>query len=383
MKAVERLFERLRARFERPPLRFFRPLFDAIEAFHLWPDTTPDQPPWIRDPLDVKRYMSMVVIGLVPPLLAGVYLFGLRVLVVILVSYVVGGTIEVLFACVRREEINEGFLVTGLIFPLALPPGIPLWMVAVGVAAGVILGKEIFGGTGRNLFNPALLGRCILTVGYPEAMGRWIAPKAAWPGRLLEYAVAPASYGGAADAAADTAGSAVDAVTMATPLVEGKAALESPETFYEKAEPVANLVWGNVAGCIGETSAVAILLGAAFLLLVGVVPWRTVAGALGGFLVLGAALHAAAPATFGPVGWHLVAGGFLFGTVYMATDPVSSPITKPAKLVYGLLIGALVVLIRNLTGYVEGVTFAILLGNVAAPTLDEVVIRWRARRLEA
>ena len=382
MKGLERLFARLRRPFERTPLRFFRPLFDAIEAFHLWPATEPDKPPWVRDPLDVKRYMSMVVIGLVPPLLVGLYLFGLRVLAVILVSYAVGGAIEVLFACVRREEINEGFLVTGLIFPLALPPGIPLWMVAVGVAAGVILGKELFGGTGRNLFNPALLGRCILTVGYPTAMGAWIEPKAAWPGRLLEYAVAPESYAGAADAAADTAASAVDAVTMATPLVEGKAALEAPETFYEQAEPVANLVWGNVAGCIGETSAVAILLGAAFLLLVGVVPWRTVAGSLAGFLVLGAALHAAAPATFGPVGWHLFAGGFLFGTVYMATDPVSSPITKPAKMVYGLLIGVLVVLIRNLTGYVEGVTFAILLGNIAAPTLDEIVVRWRTRRLE-
>lgn len=383
MKPLERLFDRLRPRFERGPLGFFKPLVEAIENFHLWPKTAPKTAPWIRDPLDVKRYMSMVIIGLLPPLVAGAYLFGLRTLAVILVSYVVGGTVEVLFACIRREEINEGFLVTGLIFPLALPPGIPLWMVAVGIAAGVIIGKEIFGGTGRNLFNAALVGRAILTIGYPKAMGRWIEPKTAWPGRLLEYATAPEP---AAEAAAGTpygAAAGVDAVTTATPLAEAKAALESAEPFYEQVEPIGNLVWGNIQGCIGETSAVCILVGGVFLIAVGVVNWRTVVAALGTFVVLGLALRGAAPEHFGPVGWHLWAGGLLFGTVYMATDPVTGPITNGAKVMYGVLIGALVLLIRNLTGYVEGVTFAILLGNIAAPALDEVVIRMRVRRLQS
>ncbi len=382
MKALERVFDRLRPRFQRGPLGFFEPLFEAIENFHLWPKKAPATAPWIRDPLDVKRYMSMVIVGLAPPLLAGVYLFGLRALVVILVSYVVGGTVEVLFACIRREEINEGFLVTGLIFPLALPPGIPLWMVAVGIAAGVIIGKEIFGGTGRNLFNAALVGRAILTIGYPKSMGRWIDPKVAWPGRLLEYATAPEQAAEAATGTAYGAAAGVDAITTATPLAQAKAALESAEPFYEQAEPVANLVWGNIQGCIGETSAVCILLGGLFLIVVGVVNWRTVVAALAAFLLLGAVLRGAAPDQFGPVWWHVWAGGLLFGTFFMATDPVSGPITNPAKVMYGVLIGVLVLLIRNLTGYVEGVTFAILLGNIAAPALDELVIRMRVRRLQ-
>jgi Na(+)-translocating NADH:ubiquinone oxidoreductase B subunit len=355
MKRIEDLFDRLRPRFDRGPLGAVRPLFEAVNNFWLWPRTPTDRAPHVRDPLDVKRYMSMVIVALVPALAAGVYFFGLRVLVLVLVSYAVGGTVEVAFACLRKEEINEGFLVTGLIFPLILPPAIPLWMVAVGIALGVIIGKEIFGGTGRNPFNAALVGRCILTLGYPKAMNVWVRPGSGALGRLAEY-VGPGH---------------VDAVTAPTPLAVAKQG-----TF----EPLANLVWGNVTGSVGETSVLCILLGGAFLVLLRVTNWRTVAGAIGSFLILGGVLHAAMPDRFGPIIWHLAAGGFLFGTVFMATDPVTGPITNPAKVIYGALIGLLVVLIRNLTGYTEGATFAILLGNVAAPALDEAVIRWRMRR---
>jgi Na(+)-translocating NADH:ubiquinone oxidoreductase B subunit len=353
---LEDLFDRLRPRFGRRPLGFFKPLFDATNNFFFWPKTPTRVAPYIRDPLDVKRYMSMVIVAMAPALVAGVYLFGLRVLVLVLVSYAVGGAVEVAFACLRKEEINEGFLVTGLVFPLILPPGIPIWIAAMGIALGVIIGKELFGGTGRNLFNAALVGRCIVTLGYPKEMARWIEPASRWPGRLLEYATAPA----------------VDAVTAATPLAAAK---------NSQFADLGSLFWGNVQGSVGETSAACILAGGLLLVFVRVVNWRTTVSILGSFATLGLLLGAIVPGRFGPVGWHMLAGGLLFGAVFMATDPVTGPTTNTAKVIYGILIGAAVLLIRNLTVYVEGMTFAILLGNIAAPALDEAVIRWRARRL--
>ena len=163
MKRLMRLMERLRPHFEQKgKLRALKPVFDATESALFPPQISTSEAPHARDPLDVKRFMLMVIIALIPCLLAAFYFFGLRVLAMILVSYAVGGTVEVLFAIIRKEEINEGFLVTGLIFPLILPPALPLWIVGVGVAFGVLVGKELFGGTGRNLFNPAIVGRCFL-----------------------------------------------------------------------------------------------------------------------------------------------------------------------------------------------------------------------------
>ncbi len=358
MKALERLFDGLRPTFESGRLQRFRPLFEATVNFALSPGTQTDCAPHIRDPLGVKRYMSMVILALIPATMAGIYFFGLRFLVMALVSYAVGGTVEVIFACVRKEEINEGFLVTGLIFPLVLPPATPLWMVAVGVAAGVVIGKEIFGGTGRNPFNAALVGRAILTLGYPKAMSGWIAPASEWPGRLLQY-VGPGD---------------VDAVTAATPLALAK------NTDIELTS-AAQMFWGNVTGCVGETSAICIIAGGLFLVLVRVANWRSIVATLGTFALMGLGLRALAPERFGPVGWHMLAGGLLFGTIFMATDPVTSPITRAGKWAYGILIGVVVLLIRNLTGNVEGMTYAILLGNIAAPTMDEAVTRIRIRRL--
>jgi Na(+)-translocating NADH:ubiquinone oxidoreductase B subunit len=308
----------------------------------------------------------------VPCALAAVYFFGLRMLAMIVVSYAAGLAVEVLFAVVRKEDINEGFFVTGIIFPLVLPPGLPLWAVAVGVIFGVVVGKELFGGTGRNLFNPALVGRCFLALSYAKIMsGSYLVPGAVpWGDFTRNF-----TTHGLWDALTTCYVSAgtVDAVSSATPLAAAKGGT---------LEPALNLLWGNVAGSAGETSAVAILVGGVFLLLTRVGNWRTVAGVLGAFAGLGALLNRLAPDAF-PVafGWHMLAGGLLFGAFFMATDPVTSPVTNGGKWIYGIIIGAVTLLIRNLTGYVEGVMFAILLGNIVAPVIDEVAIRLRLRRL--
>jgi len=359
MKWLLRLLTALRPSFEEGGrLRALRPVFDATENFFFGPGARTSDAPHVRDPLDVKRYMSMVIVALAPCVAVSIYCFGLRVLAMIVVSYAVGGTAEVIFAVLRKEEINEGFLVTGLIFPLILPPALPLWMVAAGIAFGVVVGKELFGGTGRNLFNPALVGRCMLLLGHPAAMSsNWIKPGGGLAGRLLQYVDA----------------SSVDAVTEATPLVAAKQGMLAPLT---------DLITGHVAGSVGETSAIAIVVGGLFLLLTRVANWRTVAGALGSFALLGLVLRWIQPETFGPVGWQLCAGGLLFGAFFMATDPVTSPITNSGKLIYGVIIGAVTLLIRNLTGYVEGMMFAILFGNICAPLLDEIIFRFRFRRLQ-
>ena len=357
MKPLLRLLDRLRPGFEEGG-RFvrFRCVFDAAEAFFFSPAACTGTAPHVRDPLDIKRFMSMVIVALMPCLLTSIYFFGWRVLAVVVVSYVSGGVVEVLFAVVRKEEINEGFLVTGLIFPLILPPGLPLWMVAVGCAFGVVVGKELFGGTGRNIFNPALVGRCFLAIGYPRAMSQgWIEAGEGLAGRFGQYVSVGA-----------------DAVTAATPLVAAK---------QGDLAGVWDLFVGRVSGSIGETSALAILIGGVFLLATRVANWRTVAAILGSFALLTGVLHAADPDTVAPVHWHLLAGGLLFGAFFMATDPVTSPITGGGKWAYGIIIGVVTVLIRNFSAHVEGVMFAILLGNICAPLLDEIAIGVRLRRL--
>ncbi|MBN1766563.1 MAG: RnfABCDGE type electron transport complex subunit D, partial [Sedimentisphaerales bacterium] len=309
-------------------------------------------------PLDVKRYMSMVIIGLVPAVLAAWYFFGLRVFALIMVSYAVGGTIEVLFGIIRKEEINEGFLVTGLLFPLVLPPTLPLWITAVGIAFGVIVGKELFGGTGRNLFNPALVGRCFLGLAYPREMSaEWLRPGSGITGNLFRY----------------VSGADVDAVTGATPLGMAKSG---------EWASITDLFWGHSSGCVGETCSIALIIGGVFLLLTRVGNWRTVVSALGSFVILGTILHKVRPEAVGSVWFHLFAGGLLLGVFFMATDPVSSPNTNGGKWLYGSIIGIITVLIRNFTGYVEGMMFAILLGNIVAPILDEFAVKIRLRRLQ-
>ncbi len=351
MRLVANLLDRARPLFdEGGRLNFFKPVFDAGDAFFFSPATATAVAPHARDPLDVKRYMTTVIIALVPATLASIYFFGLRMIPVFIVSYAAGGAVEVLFATVRKEEVNEGFLVTGLIFPLVLPPALPLWMVAVGCAFGVLIGKELFGGTGRNLFNAALVGRVFLGLAYPKAMsGAWVEPGTGLLGRATELSV--------------------DAVASATPLALAKAGEFTATT---------DLFFGSVLGSAGETSALAIILGGVFLVGVGVASWRTTVSFLGSFAVLSLVLHGG---DVGTVGWHMLAGGVLFGAFFMATDPVTSPMTSAGKWIYGIVIGVATALIRNLTGYVEGVTFAILLGNIFAPVLDETFIAASVRRL--
>lgn len=347
MKILRQLLDGSRKHFEdEGKLSFAKPLFDAMDNFMFAPSTRTAVAPHIRDPLDVKRFMSMVIVALLPCVAASFYFFGWRVLPMIIVSYAAGGAVEVLFAVTRKEDINEGFLVTGLLFPLVLPPTLPLWMVAVGVAFGVAVGKELFGGTGRNLFNPALVGRCFLALAYPKAMSAvWIQP-------------------------------GVDGVTGATPLVLAKQGTE-------KLAELSDLFFGNVAGSVGETSALALIVGGVFLLLTRVANWRTVVGCFVAAAATAAAFNLSDAAKFAPAPWHLLSGGLMLGVFFMATDPVSGPIKNGAKWGYGIIIGVITILIRNLTGYVEGMMFAILLGNIVAPILDEIAIYAHLRSLRS
>ncbi len=336
----------------------FGPLFEAAENFLFSTSERTKSAPHVRDPLDLKRFMSLVIVAMIPCTLAGFYFFGLRVFSVIIVSYAIGGIAEVVFAVIRKEKINEGFLVTGLIYPLILPPTLPLWMVGLGVLFGVIMGKELFGGTGRNLFNPAVAGRCFLAVSYPVAMSSgWIVPGSGLAGRLTEYVSA----------------NSLDAISKATPLGLLKQGIHTD---------ILPLFMGNVSGCIGETSGIAIVAGGLFLLMTRIASWRTVASVLVSAFVMAGILHYVNPTLFVPALWHIGAGGLLFGAFFMATDPVTSPATNTGKWFYGAIIGVVTILIRNFSGYVEGVMFAILLGNIASPLIDEIVYKIQMKRLE-
>jgi len=359
VKLLETLFDRTRPWFERGGrLHLLRPLAQGAEAFFFGSSEQTDAAPHARDPLDSKRFMMMVIIALAPALLASIYFFGLRVLAMMAVSYIAGGTVEVAFAIIRKKDIHEGFFVTGFLFPLVVPPTTPLWIVAVGVVFGVLVGKEVFGGTGRNLFNPVLVGRAFLAVAYPLPLASGFVTPGAWPwGRLAEYVTADR----------------VDALSGATPLALGRQG-EFGNWF--------DMLIGNISGSAGETSALAILIGGLFLCMTRVANYRTVAGILGAVFVFSAILHAADPVRFGPPLWHLLAGGLFLGAFFMATDPVTSPATNTGKWVYGMLIGGLVVLIRSFSGWVEGVMFAILLGNLASPLIDEIFVTMRVRRLQ-
>ena len=357
MKIIATILEKTRPLFEEGgKLSRAHCIFQAGDAALFGSRDRTRNAPFGREALDVKRYMSMVIMALVPSLVAAVYFYGWRVLLMVLVSYVAGGIVEVLFAMVRKEEIYEGFLVTGFIFPLILPPATPLWLVAVGIVFGTLIGKEIFGGTGRNLFNAALVGRCFLALSYPSVMAEaWVAPARGGLGQLF----APGSLFG------------TEAITSATPLVLAKGGELAP-TF--------DLFFGRVVGSAGETSALVILAGGIFLVLSGVASWRTVVSTLVSFIGMAWILQAVSPATASPVHFHLLAGGILFGAFFMATDPVTSPVTCAGKWVYGAIIGITTMLIRSFSGYVEGVTFAILLGNICAPLIDHAVIQAKVRR---
>ena len=263
---------------------------------------------------------------------------------------IAGGFWEVIFATVRKHEINEGFLVTGLLFPLTLPPTIPLWQVAVGISFGVVIGKEVFGGTGMNFLNPALTARAFLFFAYPAEMSGEI-----W--------------------------TAVDGFSGATPLgVLAELGPSGVDITWSQA------FWGTIPGSMGETSTVACLIGALILVMTGVGSWRIMLGMLVGGLFLSSLLFALAgpnsPGMFhvSPM-WHFVLGGFAFGMVFMATDPVSGSMTMKGKFVYGFVIGVMSILVRSLNpAFPEGVMLSILFGNVFAPLIDHFVVKSNIKR---
>lgn len=350
-------------------LHAFRSVFDGFETFLYVPNDTAKTGAHIHDAIDSKRIMSMVVIALLPALLFGMYNVGyqnyacanatgsaidmfiygaLAVLPKILVSYIVGLAIEFAWAQWKGEEIQEGYLVSGIIIPMIVPVGCPLWMLAIAVAFAVVIGKEIFGGTGMNIFNVALVARAFLFFSYPTKMSGdtvWVAQ----------------------DTIFGLGNTIPDGVTSATPLGQLAAGTDVTASLQD-------MVIGLIPGSIGETSVIAIAIGAAILLWTGIASWRTMFSVIAGGAAMAWIFQLTGQT---PIQWyeHLVLGGFAFGAVFMATDPVTSARTETGKYIYGLLIGALAVIIRVMNpGFPEGMMLAILFGNMMAPLIDHFVV---------
>ena len=399
MKLIANIFNKLRPNFEKGgKLERLQPLFEATEAFmFVTPKRTKDGV-HIRDHMDTKWLMSIVILAVFPCLLFGMYNVGYQyylaadrlaevgvldcflkgaryVLPIVIVSYAAGGVWEVLFAIVRKHEINEGFFVTGMLLPLILPPTIPLWQVAVGVSFGVVIGKEVFGGTGMNVFNPALVARAFLFFAYAPSMS----------GDKV-WAVVPAN-----------AEALISGYSGATPLAYAAAQVSDPAVTGGITQAISNfgggptyswlsMFLGRIPGSIGETSALLCLVGALILILTRVGSWRIMVGGLAGAAVMASGMKLLAGGAGSllalPVHYHFVMGGFAFGLVFMATDPVSAAQTRMGKWIYGFGIGLMVIIIRVVNpAYPEGMMFSILFLNAFAPLIDYYVVqRHIARR---
>ncbi len=351
-------------------------VFDGFSTFLFVPDKVTTKGAHIRDFMDMKRTMTVVIIALLPALLFGCYNTGLqhtrafgindwtlmhmfwfgflKLLPLLVVSYVVGLGIEFTAAQIRGHEINEGFLVTGILIPLIVPIDVPLWMLAVAVAFSVIIGKEVFGGTGMNILNPALTARAFLFFSYPG----WMTGDKVWIEGLAK-------------------GGALDGFSGSTPL-----ALAKLGEFSRMPSPV-DMFTGTIPGSVGETSVIAILIGAFILLVTGVGSWRIMLSMTLGAFGMGMLLNAIGGNEYMqiPAYYHLIMGGFAFGTVFMATDPVTAAQTNTGKFIYGALAGILVVIIRVFNpAYPEGTMLAILLMNVFAPLIDHFVVNANIKR---
>ncbi len=323
------------------PLRRFAVVFNTLEGILFGTRALTPGAPHILDHLEIKRYMAVVIAALVPSTVAAIVYFGWYALAMIVTSYVVGGVIEVAFAVIRKKDIEEGFLVTGLIFPLVLPPTTPLWVVAVGVAFGVFFGKEVFGGTGRNIFNPALVGRLFVTIAFPGMLSAsWRAPF-------------------------------TDAITSATPLNLIRSGQAIP--------PIRDLLLGLTPGSMGELFRIGVIVGGVFLIVTRVANWRVPFAYLATVAVFSAIGNALAPLKFAPPHIQLLTGGLLFGAFFMATDPVTSPVTRAGKFAAGILLGVMTMLIRSFAGYAEGVMFSIILMNTFTPLIDHIVLSLKYR----
>lgn len=302
-----------------------------------------------------QKMMRTVIYSLIPLILAGTYFFGLRVLLLLAIVCVTACAVEWIFVRKTTKKISEAVLVTAILYTLTLPPITPFWIAILGIIFGVLFGKMVFGGFGKNPFNPALVGRAFIYVSFPHFMTvEWIDPIKGSLGGLSTYSV--------------------DAVSQATPLL----LYRSSGTVL----PLQKLLMGNVAGSIGETSGLLIILAALYLMYTKTASKETIFSVIGGFLVTDAAFHYSGFSQVPTPLYGLLAGGLLFGAVFMATDPISSPKTKEAKIIYGILIGIITVIIRGFALFAGGIMFAILIANTFAPILDETVKYFKARKKE-
>lgn len=376
MKALYNYIDNIKQQHFAPgkKLERWKGIFESFETFLFVLPTPTLKGSHIRDARDLKRTMSIVILALLPALLFGMWNVGhfyflstgteatllqkfwfgfLKVLPLLVVSYGVGLAIEFIFVFYKGEEINEGFLVSGMLIPMVLPPDIPLWMLAIATAFAVVIGKEAFGGTGMNVFNPALLARAFLFFAYPAFM----SGDKVWVSGMHKGAV-------------------IDGFSGATPLAD--AALSSANFNLFSHYSMMDMFIGMMPGSIGETSKLAILIGAAILLITGIASARIMFSVVIGGLLMGTIFNLFAVNSYMamPAWQHLLIGGFLFGAVFMATDPVTSAQTSSGKIVYGLLTGAFAVLIRVLNpAYPEGMMLAILFMNTMAPLVDYFVIQ--------
>ena len=427
MKFLRDQLDKLHPLFEKGgKLERLYPLYEAADTFLYTPGHVARGVTHVRDSLDLKRMMSMVVVALIPCVFMAMWNTGYQAnlaiqrivdsglepafgwqgdvlawlgfghnpsnfldnfiygalffLPVYIVCMAAGGTAEVIFSTIRKHEVNEGFLVTGLLFPLTLPPDIPLWQVAIGIIFGVVIGKEIFGGTGRNFLNPALTARAFLYFAHaPEISGDrvWTAAKVMRDSDVDGYSGATALgwLGQLSPQAADAAGGPIAAIQSIPVTGGGTYSVDFLSAFM-----------GWIPGSMGETSVLACLIGAAILIATGIGSWRIMAGVCVGAIGFASLLYifsgSASNPMFGiPPWWHLVLGGFAFGTVFMATDPVSASMTETGKWFYGALIGAMTILIRSINpAFPEGIMLAILFGNVFAPLIDYFVVQANIKR---
>jgi len=367
-------------------------LFEVFDTFLYAPDSVTKSTAHVRDGVDLKRIMITVWVAAFPAMFYGMYNLGFQAtdamaagqgvegwhgwliellggydgssiwdcfwygavffLPIYIVTFLVGIAWEILFAMKRGHEVNEGFFVTSILFALTCPPDMPLWQVALGISFGVVIGKEVFGGTGKNFLNPALTGRAFLYFAYPAQMS------------------------------GDAVWTAVDGFSGATPLSvvasDGMAALQQQWSWMEA-------FVGSIPGSIGETSTLAILVGGLLLLATRVASWRIIAGVMLGMVALSSLFNMIGsdnnPAFNMPWYWHLVTGGFAFGMIFMATDPVSASMTDTGKWVFGILIGLMTVLIRVVNpAFPEGIMLAILFANLFAPLIDHFVVQANIKR---
>ncbi len=389
MKALRNFLDKIKPSFEKGgKFAKLQSTFEAFETFLYVPNRVTLTGSHIRDANDLKRTMALVVLAMIPALLFGMWNVGyqhflstaaetgdiwqnfwfgfIRVFPIIVVSYVVGLGTEFVFAQIRGHEVNEGFLVSGMLIPLVMPPDVPLWMVAVATVFAVIFGKEVFGGTGMNILNPALTARAFLFFAYPKNMSGdqvWIAGQG-------------------------------DAISGATPLGDALASTTTPGSPLTLPDTM-DMFYGFMPGSIGETSTLAILLGAVILVFTGMASWRIMLSVFAGGLLMGYIFNWVGANAYMEVSpWdHMVMGGFAFGAVFMATDPVTATQSTKGKYIYGFLIGFFAILVRVFNpAYPEGMMLAILLMNVFAPLIDHYVIqanvkkrkkRWAAAQVTA